>query len=165
MPNPKPSIPISPIWAYHTLDILVCQALNTAQKMQKNITKRYNNITKCYNTKPKYPEIWEKINGVRNVLYMGDQGYFSIPAPAGPPPAAGYLTKIVMSSTIIVLGIFEKSNIGIWLPFWPDPFLMVWEYLTKDTRFGILQTFWRGYGLMVRNVSFSGGYGLAVRNV
>ena len=104
MSNPKPfnlQTLISPIWAYCIPEYMVCQALNTAQKMQKNITKCYNNITKCYNTKPKYLEIWEKINGLRNVFYSGYQGYFFIPAPAGPPPAAGYLTKIVMSCILI----------------------------------------------------------------
>lgn len=108
MPNPKPfnlQTLISPIRAYCIPEYMVCQALNTAQKMQKNITKRYNNITKCYNTKPKYLEIWEKINGLRNVFYSGYQGYFSIPAPAGPPPAAGYLTRIVIPSILIVLNL------------------------------------------------------------
>jgi len=46
---------------------------------------------------------------------MGELGIgiviFFIPAPAGPPPAAGYLTRIVIPSILIVLDLALQSSI------------------------------------------------------
>jgi hypothetical protein len=61
-----------------------------------------------------------------------------------------------MFGILIVLDKFEKSDIGIWLPFWPDPFLMVWDSLTKGLLYGI-SCYALGLRKGLRNLFFGAG--------
>ena len=74
----------------------------------------------------------------------GIRDTFLYPAPAGPPPAAGYLTRIVIPCILIVLNLALQHNDSIgWdlVTFLArSQFFMVWLHLTKDTRFG---TIWK----------------------
>lgn len=69
------------------------------------------------------------------------------------------MTRIVISSILIVLNLALQHNDSIsWdlVTFLArSQFFMVWEYLTKDTRFGILQNFLEGETLRGIVMSFS----------
>lgn len=97
--NPKPRYPDMGRIIY--LDIWFVKPLNTAPKMQKKVTKRYNYITKSYNTKPKYLKIWEKVLSLRNVFIRDNVLFKFPPLHGGPAFSGGYLTRIVMSSILI----------------------------------------------------------------